>query len=135
MRLAVLDTNVVVSAAIQRLGASAQIVWEALDGRIQLVTCAAVIAEYREVVHRPRLAGKGLPPEWLGFLVDQSLLLPDPPSWPLPGPDPDDLVFLALARSAGAVLVSGNLADYPEAIRNGVSVLSPKDYWASLQQD
>ena len=56
-------------------------------------------------------------------------------TWPLPGPDSDDLVFLALARSAGAVLVSGDLADYPEAIRNGVSVLSPKDYWASLQQD
>ena len=135
MKLAVLDTNVVVSAAVQRLGASARIVWEALDGQIQLVTCPAVIAEYREVVHRPRLVRKGLPPEWLDFLVDQSLRLPDPPPWPLPGPDPDDLVFLALARSAGAVLVTGNLADYPGPIRRGVHVLSPRDYWEELQRE
>ena len=39
MRLVVLDTNVVVSAAVQRLGPSGQIVWEALEGRIKLVTC------------------------------------------------------------------------------------------------
>ena len=134
MRLAVLDTNVVVSAALQRLGPSAQIVWEALEGRIKLVTCPLVIAEYREVVHRPRLVKKGLPPEWLDFLVDQSLQLPDPPAWPLAGPDPDDLVFLALAKHSGAVLVTGNLADYPEAIWDAVQVLSPKAYWDGLAQ-
>ncbi len=134
MRLAVLDTNVVVSAALQRLGPSAQIVWEALEGRIKLVTCPLVITEYREVVHRPRLVKKGLPPEWLDFLVDQSLQLPDPPAWPLAGPDPDDLVFLALAKHSGAVLVTGNLADYPEAIWDAVQVLSPKAYWDGLAQ-
>lgn len=134
MRLAVLDTHVVVSAALQRLGPSAQIVWEALEGRIKLVTCPLVIAEYREVVHRPRLAKQGLPAEWLDFLVDQSLQLPDPPAWPLAGPDPDDLVFLALAKHSGAVLVTGNLADYPEAIWDAVQVPSPKAYWDGLTQ-
>ena len=134
MRLVVLDTNVVVSAAVQRLGPSGQIVWEALEGRIKLVTCPLVIAEYREVVQRPRLAKKGLPPEWLDFLVDQSLQLPDPPPWPMPGPDADDLGFLALAKLSGAVLVTGNLADYPEAIRDGMQVLSPKAHWEGLAQ-
>jgi predicted nucleic acid-binding protein len=132
LRLAVLDTNVVVSAAIQRLGPSARIVWSALDGQLRIVTCPAVVEEYREVMHRPRLARRGLPPDWLDFLVDQSLQRPDPAPWPLRGPDPDDLVFLALAKDAGAILVSGNLADYPAAIRSGVRVLSPKEYAESL---
>jgi len=44
-------------------------------------------------------------------------------------------VSLALARSAGAVLVTGNLADYPGPIRRGVHVLSPRDYWEELQRE
>lgn len=135
MRLAVLDTNVVVSGGIQPQGHSGRIVDSALDGQIVIVTCPTVVAEYREVTRRPRLAKWGLPPEWLDFLVDQSFHRPDPAPWHIPGPDPDDLVFLALAKASGAVLVTGNLADYPEAIRDGVTVLSPKDYWGSLQRD
>jgi hypothetical protein len=52
----------------------------------------------------------------------------DPAPWPHPGPDPDDLVFLALAKATGGTLVTGNLADFPEAIRDGVPVLGPADY-------
>jgi putative PIN family toxin of toxin-antitoxin system len=135
LRLAVLDTNVVVSAGIQSRGPSARIVDSALDGQIVVVTCPSVVAEYLEVTNRPRLAKLGLPPEWLDFLVDQSFQRPEPAPWPISGPDPDDLVFLALAKASGAVLVTGNIADYPEAIRDGVTVLSPRDYWESLQQD
>ena len=133
MRLAILDTNVVVSAGIQPLGYSARIVDSALDGQLKLVTCPTIVVEYREVLHRPRLAKHGFPPEWFDFLVDQSLQLSDPPPWPLHGPDPDDLIFLALAQVYGAVLVTGNLADYPDAIRGGVVVFSPKEYWESLR--
>ncbi len=134
MRLALLDTNIVVSAAIQRLGPSGQIVLKALDGQIQLVTCPSIIVEYREVVRRPHLAKKGLPPEWLDFLVEMSLQLPDPEAWPYQGPDPDDLVFLALAKASGAILVTGNTADYPRDIRSGVKVLSPREYWERLKE-
>lgn len=135
MRLAVLDTNVVVSAGIQSRGPSARIVDSALDGQIVVVTCPSVVAEYLEITNRPRLVKLGLPPEWLDFMVDQSFQRPEPAPWSIPGPDPDDLVFLALAKASGAVLVTGNISDYPEAIRDGVTVLSPRDYWESLQQD
>jgi hypothetical protein len=37
-------------------------------------------------------------------------------------------VFLALARQEGAVLVTGNAADYPAAIRNGVVVQTPREF-------
>jgi hypothetical protein len=45
----------------------------------------------------------------------------------------DDLVFLSLAKASGAVLVSGNLAHYPETIRDGVPVLSPTAYLAGVE--
>lgn len=128
MRLVLLDTNIIVSAAIQRLGPSSRIGMEVLDGRVQAVTCPALVGEYRRVVRRPRLARFGLPPQWLDFLVENSLQLPDPPSWPVAGPDPDDLYLLSLAKSAGAILVTGNLGDFPAKIRKGVKVLSPAAY-------
>lgn len=44
------------------------------------------------------------------------------------GPDGEDLVFLGLARATGAQLVTGNLKDFPTAIREGVQVRSPAEY-------
>lgn len=55
---------------------------------------------------------------------------PEPAPWPLIGPDSDDLVFLALAKATGAVLMTGNLGNFPEAIRDGVDVRSPGKYLA-----
>ena len=43
-----------------------------------------------------------------------------------------DLLFLALAYTAGAWLVTGNLKHFPEEVRDGVRVLSPIDYLAHL---
>jgi len=37
-------------------------------------------------------------------------------------------VFLALAGATGAVLVTGNLADFPTEIRAGVIVMGPSEY-------
>jgi hypothetical protein len=70
-----------------------------------------------------------LPPPWFKPLLEEAHFQPvDPAPWPYPGPDPDDLIFLALARHTGAVLVSGNLADYPRDIRGGVQVMSAREF-------
>lgn len=74
-------------------------------------------------------------PLWLGFLIEESLYLPDPKAWPKRGPDPKDMPFLALAHVAGAWLVTGNLKHFPEAVRNDVRVLSPADHLAHLGED
>ena len=133
MRLVVLDTNVLVSAGIKATSAPAQIVMEwVLEGRIQVVTCPWLAGEYREVVRRSKFRKYGFPPPWLDFLLEESLELPDPASWPHAGPDPKDLPVLALAHSAGAWLVTGNLKHFPEAIRGGVKILAPRDYLSHL---
>jgi putative PIN family toxin of toxin-antitoxin system len=135
MRLVVLDTNVVVSAAIKSNGAPARLMMDwVFEGQVQVVTCPWIVAEYREVVRRPKFSRYGFPPQWIQFLIDESLHLPDPPDWPLSGPDPKDLPFLALAHAAGAWLVTGNLKHFPQHIRNGVSVVAPMDYLDHLMR-
>ena len=134
MRLIVLDTNVVVSAGIKPGGVPAKLLFEwVLDGRVQVVTCPWVASEYRAVTQRAKFRRYKFPPQWLDFLIEESLRLPDPGVWPLPGPDPKDEPMLALAHTAGAWLVTGNLKHLPEAIRAGVTVVSPAAYLALLE--
>ena len=136
MRLVVLDTNVIISAGIKPGSAPATLVMDwVLDGQLQVVTSPWIIREYREVARRQKFERYGFPPQWLEFLIDESLRLPDPAAWAEGGPDPKDLPFLALARMAGAWLVTGNLKHFPETFRNGVAVLSPTEYLAQLARD
>jgi uncharacterized protein len=133
MRLAVLDTNVVVSAGIKPEGAPARLLMDwVLEGQVQVVTSPLIVAEYRNVVRRAKFLRYGFPPIWLEFLIDESLQLPNPEAWPLAGPDPKDLPFLGLAHAAGAWLVTGNLKHFPPPLRNGVAVLSPAEYLTHL---
>ncbi len=133
MRLAVLDTNVIVSAGIKPGSAPATLVMDwVLEGRLQIVTSPWIVAEYREVVRRPKFQPYGFPPQWLEFLIDESLQLPDPAASMERGPDAKDFPFLALARLAGAWLVTGNLRHFPESFRQGVKVISPAEYLAHL---
>ena len=128
-RAVVLDTNVIVSAGIHLGGPSGVIVELVLDGELLMFICPTIIEEYMEVLARERLAKHMFPPVWLPRLLRVTTLHPaNPAPWPVPGPDDDDLVFLALAKSEDAILVTGNLKDYTEAIRQGVMVLSPREY-------
>lgn len=133
MRLAVLDTNVIVSAGIRGDAAPGRLVMEwVLEGQVQAVTCPAILREYRSVVRRARFLRHGFPLLWLEFLIAESLHLPNPDPWPDALPDPDDAIFLALAHLSGAWLVTGNLRHFPQPARRGVTVLAPADYLAHL---
>ena len=127
-RAVVLDTNVLVSAALKPGSDIAGVLERVLLRQAPVHVCPSVVAEYREVLNRPRFRPKGLPPAWLPRLLQIAFHEPEPEPWSLEGPDPDDLVFLALARASGAVLVTGNLADFPAEIRDGVIVMGPSEY-------
>lgn len=135
MRLAVLDTNLIVSARLSPGGAPSSIVLDhVLPGRVKAVTCPGVIEEYLEVVRRPKFARFRFPPPWLDELIDGSMQLGDPPRWPHLLPDPKDEVFLALAKMAGAWLVTGSLKHFPAKARLGVVVISPAEYLEWLEK-
>jgi predicted nucleic acid-binding protein len=133
MRLAVFDTNVIVSAGLKLGSVPFHLVMDwVLAGQVQFVTCPSIAGEYREVLRRPKFTRHGFPPTWLEQRIEESLRLPDPAPWPHPLPDPKDAPFLALSHASGAWLVTGNLKHFPEVDRYGVTVLSPTEYLAHL---
>lgn len=134
MRLAVFDTNVLLSAGIRASGPPGQLLVEwILPGQIQIVTSPLILAEYRDVFGRSKFRKYGFPPFWLELVMEESLVLPDATRWPLAMPDPKDMPFLALAKASGAWLVTGNLKHFPRNARRGVAVVSPSDYLAELE--
>jgi hypothetical protein len=90
------------------------------------------VAEYRDALNRPRFRPKGLPPAWLPRLLQIAFHEPEPEPWPLDGPDPDGAMILALAEAIGAVLVTGNLADFSPEIREGVIVMGRAEYLGQI---
>ena len=135
MKLWVIDTNVVVSGLLNPHGPSARVLDAVLDGRVRLVYDARILAEYRDVLHRPRL--KIAPDKIAAFLTGlQSQMIVTPAPLGITGPDADDIVFLETAlATSDKTIVTGNLADYPPEILHGARVLTPAQAAAELAQD
>jgi putative PIN family toxin of toxin-antitoxin system len=134
MRQWVIDTNVVVSGLLNPHGPSARVLDAVLDGRVQLVYDARILAEYRDVLHRPRLK---LAPEktqaFLNGLRGQAVVTPR--SLVVNAPDSDDVVFVEAAlATTDRTIVTGNLAHYPSEILHGARVLTPAQAAAELAQ-
>ena len=110
MRL-ILDTNILISALLSPLGASAELL-DAWERKVfTLVACEALIAELRDVAGRPffRARLRASAAELLAAgLRDFSFFCRDLPSGPI-APDPKDSHLLALAEASEAeFLVTGD---------------------------
>lgn len=135
MNLWVFDTNVIVAAHLSASGPPGRLLAEVYARRLRLAYDARMAAEYREVLLRAKFA---LPAEsvrsFLTVLGDQDLVIAPPLTLELP--DPDDLMFLEVAASAGdGVLVTGNLRHFPAESRGSVRVMSPAEAWALAQKE
>jgi uncharacterized protein len=130
-----IDTNVVVSGLLSPQGPSARVLDAVLDGRVKLVYDARILAEYRDVLHRPRLKLKSEKiSAFLTSLHGQTMVTPGPLA--VVGPDSDDIAFVAAAlATTDKTIVTGNLADYPPEILHGARVLTPAQAAAELAQD
>ncbi len=135
MRHWVIDTHVVVSGLLNPHGPPARVLDAVLDGRVKLVYDARILAEYRDVLRRPRVQlGQEKIAAFLIGLQSQMAVTPRPLA--VTGPDADDIVFVepALATS-DKTIVTGNLADYAVGILHGARVLTPAQAAAELAQD
>ena len=135
MRRWVIDTNVVVSGLLSPHGPSARVLDAILDGRVKLVYDARILAEYRDILQRPRL--KLAPDKITAFLTGlQSQMIVTPSPLAAAGPDVDDIIFVETALVTGdKTIVTGNLADYPPEILHGVRVLTPTQAATELAHD
>jgi len=93
----VLDTNVLVSGFLSPRRPPGRVVDLVTTGHLLLLHDDRILAEYREVLARPRFAIR--PAEAaavLDLIVHEGILCPAPPL-SVPLPDPDDLPFLEVA--------------------------------------
>ena len=108
---AVVDTNVLVSAALKPHGPPAQLLRHLLDGALELVVCNHLLAEVERTLALPRIAVRmadGRAPEVLSLIRSEATVAGDPVDPPARSRDPDDDYLLALAESTRSILVTGD---------------------------
>ena len=112
-RNVVIDTNVIVSAAISPYGNAAIILNMVFDGEVLAFYSSSILAEYIDVLSRPRLSiatsiqdrvVKGF--KHFGILVC-------PATSKIPMPDESDRIFYDAAIESASVLITGNARHYP----------------------
>jgi uncharacterized protein len=111
----VIDTNIVISAALKPDGLQRTVLLLAITKPARLYVSAAIVAEYREVLARPELnIRKGLRQQLLDLIKNQAQIVKPLRSLQV-AKDPDDNKFLECADSARAdYLVTGNQRHFPK---------------------
>lgn len=125
----VLDTNVLVSGLLTPFGSSGEIARMVFSGELTLYVDARIIAEYRDVLLRPKFKfNKEHIATLLDYIRQNSIFLS---ASPLKQhlPDIDDELFLEAAITGkSSSLITGNLIHYPFVLRQGIRVLSPSEF-------
>lgn len=124
----VLDTNIIVSAAIKPQGLQRTVLLLAITKPARMYVSAEIVAEYAEVLSRPELAiRKGLRHQLLQLIRSRAHLVK--PSRRLAvTPDPDDNIFLECADAARAdYLVTGNQRHFPKFWKSS-KVISSREF-------
>ena len=86
-----------------------------------------ILSEYRDVLSRGKFAfDRALVEELLSFLEAVGLPILAPPL-DLTLPDPADQMFIEVAVFAD-FLVTGNLKHFPKTARQGIAVVSPREF-------
>ncbi|TSA29126.1 MAG: putative toxin-antitoxin system toxin component, PIN family [Verrucomicrobiaceae bacterium] len=123
----VIDTNVLISAALTPGGICDQLLQHAVAGHFVPAWDNSLLAEYRDVLSRPGF----------GFsrAVIRELLAAFPQSGFRQGittsvklPDPDDIPFVAVALATeDRTIITGNSRHFPRSTVNAVRILSPRE--------
>ena len=122
----VIDTNVLVSAALTSGGNCDRILRAAEEGRIRLAWSAPMLAEYRAVLLRPKFKFPAAVVASLlnAFDVRDQFRPQETPELP----DPEDTIFLGTALDTDdKILVTGNTAHLPIETCRPARVLTPAE--------
>ena len=124
----VLDTNILVSACWKPGGLEAQVVELAVSGQVVACVSAEILAEYEDVLSRPKLASihdRSL--AMLAALRSKAVIV-TPSCRIAESVDDDDNRFLECAVAANAeYLITGNLRHYPAA-HGAVLVVNAREF-------
>jgi len=111
----VLDTNVIISAAISSEGNPAKIIkLVASNENMQLYYSPNIFVEYKTVLSYERLDLSDEKQTRAINLIEKYGVSIQPEISKMPLPDESDRVFYDTAKTVNAYLVTGNLKHYPE---------------------
>ena len=112
----VLDTNVIVSAFLSPAGKPAAILQLVLRRDLDICFNTAILAEYEQVLTRSKFAGRIHKPAIERFFELMhgfgTMMIADVSQISLP--DETDRKFYDVAKTAGAILVTGNRKHFPD---------------------
>ena len=130
----VLDTNVLVAALKSSRGASFRLLSLVEHDRFILHVSTPLVSEYEAVLKRgiTALSGEEID-DIIDFLCSRAILNKIFYLWRPVLKDPDDDFVLELAVRANAAIVTWNVADFKQAARFGVAVMTPREFLASLE--
>ena len=142
MIVAVLDVNVIISAMLGALGFPRQVVDAFRAGRFVAATSAGIIAEVETKLRLPRIGRRyRLTDEDVAWAVElltsfaQDVVVPAHEVIVVTG-DPEDDLVLATGRLAGAdYLVTGDRGLLELESYEGMTIVTPREFMAVLQQD
>lgn len=124
----VIDTNVLVSAALKSEGLQRTTFLLAITKPARLYVSPPILEEYAEVLSRPELSiRKGLRLKLLQLIKNHSYLVT--PSRRLEAAsDPDDNIFIECADAARAdFLITGNRKHFPAYWKN-TKIITPREF-------
>jgi hypothetical protein len=132
---AVLDADVLISAALSPRGTPARLLLAWRAGAFDLVASPALLAELRRALAYPKLE-RLVPPAdadaFVAWIGRSALVAPDPGGEPpVRAADPADDYVIALAAAERAVLVSGDA--HLTVLADRFPVRTPAAFLASLE--
>jgi uncharacterized protein len=128
----VLDTNIVVSAALKPDGLQRTVLLLAMTRPARLYVSAPILSEYRDVISRPEFKiRKGLRQQFLQRIKDSSRMV-SPSRRIRVTSDPEDNIFLECADAARAdYLVTGNQRHFPRFWKQ-VKIVTSREFIALI---
>ena len=126
----VLDTNVLISGMINPHGAPGRIVDLVREGIVELVVDDRILAEYSDVLNRPKFKSYFQSSDAQDILVflSHSVHYVVSITHVTDIPDLDDAPFLEVALTAEVTLVTGNAPHFPVQYRNRITISSPAEF-------
>ena len=134
MIAAVFDTNVVIAGMLSPDGTPGKLLNAILDGLCQPVVTDSILAEYEDVLRRPKFR---FPASKTHLLLDairsRALCAPFAPMiHAVALPDLDDVIFLEAAFSLNVPIITGNARHFPKYAVKRIPILSPAAFLAQL---
>jgi len=125
----VLDTNIIISAALVSLGKPARIIELISDDKLELIYNDSILNEYEDVLSRERL-GFSIEAQRtaIDMIVDKGTLV-DANVSTTPMIDEDDRVFYDTAITANATLITGNKKHFPAE----PMIMTPSEFLDSFE--